>query len=122
LKDQKNSPVHFKNGKESFTNIVILGMGGSGVVGDIARILTRNAPIPVITCKNSIPPRFVSNSSLVIAITYSGKTRETLSALNESLNSGASTLVITSSAQLHSSCNEMDIPCILIRSEEYTSE
>ena len=114
LKDQKNSSVHFKKGKESFTNIVILGMGGSGVVGDIARILTRNAPIPVITCKNSIPPRFVSNSSLVIAITYSGKTRETLSALNESFKSGAATLVITSSGQLYSSCNERDIPCILI--------
>ena len=112
-KAQKNSFVQFKEGNE-FTNVVILGMGGSGVVGDIARILTRNVPIPVIICKNSIPPRFVSSSSLVIAITYSGKTKETLSALNGSLNSGASTLVITSSAQLHSSCNEMDIPCILI--------
>ena len=117
LANQRELPPEF-NGK--FSSIVVLGMGGSGVVGDFVRILLRNSRIPVHVCKNSRPPTFVNADTLVIAITYSGKTQETLDALDGSLNSGAKCVVITSSHELGSDCEKRMIPWIFAPWNSYS--
>jgi glucose/mannose-6-phosphate isomerase len=96
------------------SGIVVVGMGASGVVGDFVKVLLRNAPIPVQVQKNFALPAFVNNETLVIAITYSGKTRETLEALNASIERGAKNLVVTSSFELGSYCLRKSIPCIQV--------
>ncbi|MFY3741528.1 MAG: glucose/mannose-6-phosphate isomerase [Candidatus Nitrosomirales archaeon] len=101
------------------SSIVILGMGGSGIAGDFARVLLRDSKVPVHVCKSSVPPQFITNTTLVVAITYSGKTNETLDALNASLALGAKGIVITSSLELESTCNERQIPCILVPQNNY---
>ena len=117
LADQRELPPEFKG---KFSSIVVLGMGGSGVVGDFVRILLRNSRIPVHVCKNSRPPTFVNADTLVIAITYSGKTQETLDALDGSLNSGAKCIVITSSHELGSDCEKRMIPWIFAPWNSYS--
>jgi glucose/mannose-6-phosphate isomerase len=96
------------------SSVVVIGMGASGVVGDFVKVLLRDHAIPVHVHKNSILPAFVNEETLVISVTYSGKTRETLDALNSSLTSGAKNIVITSSGDLCGICTHKGIPCIQI--------
>lgn len=100
--------------EEKIANIVIMGMGASGVVGDFVKVLLRNQAIPIYVQKSSKLPRFVNSDSLVVSITYSGKTRETLDALNSSISAGAKNLVMTSSYELGAICAGKNIPWISV--------
>ncbi len=103
-------PKSYRN----ISSIVILGMGGSGVVGDFLQVLLRNSSMPVYICKDSVPPRYVNQHTLVFAISYSGKTEETLNAVETCISSGAKVVGITTGHELKSICDEKGIPCITI--------
>src|SRR6266480_1190976 len=65
--------------RERVENIVVLGMGGSGVAGDVlAAAAGPFLPVPVIVAKGYELPAFVGESSLVFAISFSGNTEETV--------------------------------------------
>jgi glucose/mannose-6-phosphate isomerase len=112
-------PSYLSNNKK-ISSIVIIGMGGSGIVGDFIRVLMRNSPLPVHVHKGPVPPRYLDSNTLVILITNSGKTKETLDALSSCQILGTNNIVITSSKELRSSCNENNIPCILVPENNYT--
>ncbi|MBE9391092.1 SIS domain-containing protein [Fervidicoccus fontis] len=82
--------------------IVIVGMGGSGIVGntleDISHFYGMNAK--VTTVKSNVIPFKPDERSLFIVISYSGNTIETLSAYKQLLEENAKTLVITSGGLL----------------------
>ncbi|MFQ6611927.1 MAG: bifunctional phosphoglucose/phosphomannose isomerase [Fidelibacterota bacterium] len=62
-------------------NIVVAGMGGSAIGGDIVKLLTRKMrTVPMIVSRHYKLPEFVNENSLVICSSYSGNTEETLSA------------------------------------------
>lgn len=96
------------------SSIVIAGMGASGVIGDFIRVILKNSHVPVIVLKSASLPSFVNSESLVISITYSGRTRETLDVLSASMALGARNLVITSSAKLGSFCSSKGIPWVQV--------
>ena len=76
-----NKTVLQKNGKE-FTNVLIIGLGGSGIGGTIVKdIIASDCTVPVLSTKNYDIPDFVSEKTLVIVSSYSGNTEETISAL-----------------------------------------
>ena len=61
--------------------LVVLGMGGSGVAGDIVKaIVGPRIPIPVVVSKNYECPNFVNQRTLVMVASFSGETEETLHA------------------------------------------
>ncbi|MBK8845643.1 MAG: hypothetical protein IPO27_03405 [Bacteroidetes bacterium] len=63
-------------------NILITGLGGSGIGGTIAgQVLDQQLRIPLVVCKDYFPPAFVNENTLVIVSSYSGNTEETLQAL-----------------------------------------
>jgi glucose/mannose-6-phosphate isomerase len=93
------------------SDIVFLGMGGSGIVGDYLRVLLRNSSVPFHVNKHSVPPKSVGKNTLVLAVTYSGKTRETLDALATCIKSGAKAVLVSSNTQVD---NWNNIPCITI--------
>jgi glucose/mannose-6-phosphate isomerase len=103
------------SGTEKIPNIVLMGMGGSGIVGDFVKVLLRTSRIPIFVRKRGSLPSFVSAESLIILVTYSGKTQETLEALSAAMASGARTLVITSSPELDSFCLRKGVRCIQIQ-------
>ncbi|MDR7469062.1 MAG: bifunctional phosphoglucose/phosphomannose isomerase [Armatimonadota bacterium] len=83
------------------TTVVILGMGGSGVGGDLLAALLRPAfPLPVVVVKDSRVPGFVGPQTLVFACSYSGDTEETISAYTAARQAGAPAIVITSGGTL----------------------
>jgi glucose/mannose-6-phosphate isomerase len=105
---------------ETPSKIVVLGMGGSGIVGDFVRVILRNSKVPVHVCKSSVAPRYVDKDTLVIAITYSGNTKETTDALNACISYGAAIVVITSSPELQSICKQLMLTCILVSGNGHT--
>jgi glucose/mannose-6-phosphate isomerase len=82
-------------------NIVIAGMGGSGIGANLVESLTfGRIPIPISVCKTYNIPQFVSPHTLFIACSYSGNTEETISAVNKALLKRAHVICIASGGKL----------------------
>lgn len=79
-------------------NIVIAGMGGSGISGKIFHELYTKKPVHLVD--DYRVPDFVSGSTLFISISYSGNTEETVSATKAAIEKGASTVTITAGGKL----------------------
>src|SRR3989344_4836781 len=60
--------------------IIVAGMGGSAVGGDLLKLYMRDSTIPIMTVRDYKLPNFVNKNALVFAVSYSGNTEETLSA------------------------------------------
>lgn len=81
----------------SISNVLIAGMGGSGIGGSIIKELAfANSKIPIEVLKDYHIPAFVSKQTLFIACSYSGNTEETIQATQEALLAGAQIKIICS--------------------------
>ena len=97
------------------SNVVIVGMGGSAIGGDVVhRLALSESKVPVRVHRDYNLPAFVDASTLVIASSYSGNTEETLSAFTESLRTPARKLVITSGGKLKHLAEKEGIPAFVI--------
>jgi glucose/mannose-6-phosphate isomerase len=82
-------------------NIVLAGMGSSGVAANLVDSLTfGKVPIPITVCKSYNLPQFVSPHTLFIACSFTGNTEETIAALHKALLKRASVIVIASGGKL----------------------
>ena len=78
-------------------NILISGLGGSGIGGTIVSQLTeQEATVPINVNKDYFIPAYVNENSLVIISSYSGNTEETLSAMKQACDQNAEVVCITS--------------------------
>ena len=97
------------------SNVVIVGMGGSAIGGDIVRRLALSeSKVPVRVHRDYGLPAFVDESTLVIASSYSGNTEETLSAFTEALGNRSRKLVIASGGKLKQLADQECIPAFVI--------
>jgi glucose/mannose-6-phosphate isomerase len=95
--------------------IVILGMGGSAIGGDLVGSLVQiEAGVLVRVCRDYHLPGFVDRKTLVIASSYSGNTEETLATFKQALARTANLLAITNGGELKDLCLSRGIPCITI--------
>jgi glucose/mannose-6-phosphate isomerase len=84
-----------------FDSVVVMGMGGSGVVGDIVQAVgTASLPVPLTVLKHYRTPAFVGPRTLVFAVSYSGDTEETLEMARGAHAAGATVVAITSGGAL----------------------
>lgn len=75
--------------------VVVCGMGGSGIAGDVlAAVAGPACPVPVLTHRGYGLPAWVGAADLVIAVSCSGTTEETLSATEEAVRRGCRLLVV----------------------------
>ena len=75
--------------------VVVLGMGGSGIAGDVlAAVAGLSCPVPVLSHRGHGLPQWVGAADLVIAVSCSGTTEETLSGLDEAVRRGCRLLVV----------------------------
>jgi glucose/mannose-6-phosphate isomerase len=101
--------------RERIENIVVLGMGGSGVAGDVlAAAAGPFLPVPVIVSKGYELPAFVGESSLVFAISFSGNTEETLEAASSAAVEGAHLVVITQGGELGRLASSWGVPQVAV--------
>jgi glucose/mannose-6-phosphate isomerase len=75
--------------------IVVAGMGGSGVAGDVlAAVAGPGCPIPILTHRGYGLPGWVGAADLVIAVSCSGRTEETVSATEEAIRRGCQLMAV----------------------------
>ena len=90
-------------------NIIVCGMGGSGLPGDI---LVTLRPLDVFSYKTYRLPPQAGNESLIICISYSGDTEETLSSFQEAVNRNLPLIVITTGGKLEKFSKKCGVPCV----------
>lgn len=69
-------------------DVIVAGMGGSGIAGDVAVVVAESHGRRVTVHKTYGLPRWVTPSTLVVAVSHSGNTEETLSAYDEAVERG----------------------------------
>ncbi|MFI0447882.1 bifunctional phosphoglucose/phosphomannose isomerase [Actinomadura sp. 6N118] len=75
--------------------IVVAGMGGSGISGDVlAAVCGLGCPVPIVTVRGYQLPGWVGAADLVIAVSCSGGTEETLAVATEAARRGARLLFV----------------------------
>jgi glucose/mannose-6-phosphate isomerase len=89
------------------TSIVVIGMGGSAVGGDLLKTYLHDSKIPVFVVRDYKIPEWVDNYTLVFAISYSGNTEETLSAFRHAKEKEAKIVGITSGGKLAEECEKI---------------
>jgi len=95
--------------------VVISGMGGSAIGGDLVRSLFSWNKKPIIFVSRDYNlPAFVDDRTLVIASGYSGNTEETLSAFSQALDRKCKKLAITTDGELKRLAENAGVPVFII--------
>jgi glucose/mannose-6-phosphate isomerase len=82
-------------------NVLICGLGGSGIGGTIiAQVVSQDANCPITINKDYKIPAFIGSNTLVICCSYSGNTEETLEMLAQAETKGATIACITSGGKI----------------------
>jgi glucose/mannose-6-phosphate isomerase len=95
--------------------VVVAGMGGSGIAGDVLCALAFGASaVPVLAVKGDRLPAFVGPGTLLVAVSYSGNTAETVSAVEQGLAAGARLVAVTSGGSLGELAASRGAPLVTI--------
>lgn len=87
--------------KQPIQNIIVIGVGGSGIGANFAAEFTKNeCSVPFVTCKGYELPAFVGPNTLAICSSFSGNTEETLIGYEHAQAKGAKIVCITSGGKL----------------------
>jgi glucose/mannose-6-phosphate isomerase len=87
--------------KVAVHNVVIAGMGGSGIGGNLIKALTSDEiSVPIEVSKSYDIPGFVNENTLFIGCSFSGNTEETLAAADKAKAKGAQIVAITSGGKM----------------------
>lgn len=95
------------------TSILVCGMGGSAISGDVAAAAIPNVPVTVHR-GYSLPGWAAHLRPLVIAVSYSGNTEETRSAVNEALTLDLPVGVVAGGGTLGDMAERRNLPFIRI--------
>jgi glucose/mannose-6-phosphate isomerase len=106
---------NIKLGKWAFLtppeNIIICGMGGSALPGDLLGTLN---PLDVFSYKSYRLPLQAGNQSLIVCISYSGNTEETLSSFETAVKRNLPTISITCGGKLAELSKKHKVPCVIL--------
>ena len=96
-------------------NIVISGLGGSAIGGDLIRSFTQyEIKVPVSVNRNYVLPEFAGKNTLVIISSYSGNTEETISAYKQAIKANCSIICITSGGEVKKLAKKNGHSCLVI--------
>jgi glucose/mannose-6-phosphate isomerase len=86
---------------KNIQNIVITGLGGSGIGGTIiSELISDKCEVPVLINKDYFLPAFVNEQTLVIISSYSGNTEETVNAMQQAIACKAQVCCVTSGGKV----------------------
>ncbi len=96
-------------------NIVLAGMGGSAIVGDLLKDwIGHEISVPMETVRAYHLPTYLNEKSLVLFISYSGNTEETLSCLLDAARKGCQIVSISSDGSLGRVAQALGLPLIAL--------
>ena len=101
--------------RESIENVLVLGMGGSGIAGDVLTVIAGPfMPVPVVVVKGYEPPSYVNEATLVFAISFSGNTEETVDAAQTAVAAGGRVVAVTGGGELFRLAESWDVPVVRV--------
>lgn len=97
--------------------IIIAGMGGSGIGGELLKDWARNRiSIPVEVCREYSLPKYADKDTLVIINSYSGETEESLSVLLDAVKRKCKIACVASGGALLNFAGKLDLPYVQVPS------
>lgn len=105
------SPPQLKANK-----VAVLGMGGSAIGGDLLKAMAEKlSALPVFVIRNEEIPNYVDEHTLVLVVSYSGNTQETLLALRAALyKSQGKVVAVSTGGSLKEEALKKIFPCLEI--------
>lgn len=94
---------------ESVKDIIFVGMGGSGAIGDIFSSILSKTKIHVNVVKGYLLPQTVDSKTLVIVVSVSGNTDETLTILDSANKIGCKIIAFSSGGKIQEYCQQNKI-------------
>lgn len=96
------------------TGVAVCGMGGSAIGGDLALASLPELAVPTAVVRGYAPPGWVGPQTLVVAVSYSGDTEETLACTAAALERGCAPVCIASGGRLASLAAEQGLPLVTV--------
>src|SRR3972149_3647257 len=91
-------------------NVIIAGMGGSAIGGELLKDYTRTqAPVPIEVSKDYTLPAYANRKTLVLAVSYSGDTEESLSAFLDAIKRQCTIYCISSGGTLLNFAEKLNV-------------
>lgn len=101
--------------KDEVKNVVIAGMGGSAIGGDVVRaVVNEERALPVTIWRDYRLPSTVGRKTILFLISYSGNTEETLTAYEDGRRCGAQLFVLTSGGKIAEMAKSDHFPLLLV--------
>lgn len=98
-------------------NIVIAGMGGSAIGGEILKDwLLGEVSVPIQVCNEYFLPAYANEHTLVFTVSYSGETEETLNAFADAVRRKCMIIAVTSGGHLLAFAQKLQLPYVMIPS------
>lgn len=95
--------------------VAVCGMGGSAAAGDVAAAaFADRASIPVVTLRGYGVPRGYGEEHLVLCVSYSGDTEETVAAFAQARARGCTAVAVCGGGALAAAARDADLPAVLI--------
>lgn len=100
-----------------FSNILLTGLGGSAIAGDILQnYLNNELTIPLTINRSYLLPQYMNENSLVVVSSYSGNTEETVSVLNLAVNRKCKIVCLGSGGKIKQIAEAHRIPYVTVKS------
>lgn len=94
---------------EDINHIVFSGMGGSGTIGDVFASILSKSKIHVNIVKGYLLPKIVDSDTLVVVVSVSGNTAETLSILESAYKLNSKIIAFSSGGKMLEFCTKNKI-------------
>jgi glucose/mannose-6-phosphate isomerase len=92
-------------------NIVVAGMGGSAISGDLLKDWARDKiTVPIEVNREYSLPAYADENTLALITSYSGETEESLSAFLDATKRGCTTVCISSGGELQAFAEKLGVP------------
>jgi glucose/mannose-6-phosphate isomerase len=98
---------------EGVTSVVVCGMGGSAMAGEVLRSVFRDRlVVPIEVSRGHTLPAYAASHTLVMGSSYSGNTSETVAAFGEAVSRGCRLLAVTGGGDLAHEATEAGSPIV----------
>ena len=98
-------------------NIIVAGMGGSGIGGELFKDWAQDEiSVPIEVCRDYHLPAYADKKTLVLCTSYSGETEETLSVFLEAFKRKCALVSLSSGGTLRKYAIRLNVPHLLVPS------